>query len=91
MVTYYNFTHVDRQWCIAVESMTSTFVVFRKRLFGLIKKPVARFQTIATAELFVIFMNDPLFAFRSQGCTDGTKKYLKTILNVIATDMYDLL
>lgn len=80
-----------RGWSIYFDRQYNSYVVVKTSFFGLVKKQVARFQTIDAARKFITFMANPMYAFKNLGCTKLTRKWIQDDLKTIADNMYNLI
>lgn len=77
------------KYSIEQEFHYGTYIVYKRYLFGIIKKPIARLHTLEAAMKLVCFIEDPLYNYRHIGCTTDSRQWLKNDLVLIANSLYD--
>lgn len=90
-MNYINYQKIDgTAFYYAMETQFHTFVLFKSSFFGLIKKPIARVQHETAVKPLAEFLTNPLFRFKNTGCNAATRKLLKSDLEFIGNDLYNL-
>lgn len=79
------------KYSIKKEFHYGTYIVYKRYLFGIIKKPIARLHTSDAAMRLVRFIEDPIYNYRLLGCTLNTRQWLKDDLSIIADSLYDII